>query len=60
MKVIELEQVDSKCFATIEELNELRKINECLIEDIKLLNEKLKPGALEQENEKLKENLAIL
>ena len=60
IKAIELEQVDTKCFATIEELNELRQINKCLLEDIKLLNEKLQPGALEQENEKLKENLAIL
>ena len=60
LKVSELEQVIIKHSATIEELNELRKINKCLIEDIKLLNEKLKPGAVEQENEKLKENLAIL
>ena len=60
LKASELEQVIIKHFATIEELNELRKINKCLIEDIKLLNEKLKPGAVEQENEKLKENLAIL
>ena len=60
MKASELEQVDTKCFAATEELNELRKINKCLIEDIKVLNEKLKPGAVEQENAKLKENIAIL
>ena len=51
LKASELKQVETNYLATIEELKELRKINECLLEDIKLLNEKLKPGAVEQENE---------
>ena len=60
MKASELEQADSKYYAMIEEVKELRKINQCLLEDMNLVNEKLKPGVVEQENEKLKETVAIL
>ena len=40
MKASELEQADSKYFAMIEEVKELRKINQCLLEDMNLVNEK--------------------
>ena len=60
IKARELEQANTKYLSTIKELKELRKINQCLLEDINLLNEKLKPGDVEQENAKLKETVAIL
>ena len=47
----------------VEEIVDLRAINKNLMEDLKILNENLKvlvPGAIEKENESLKEIIAIL
>ena len=60
---MESNNTKNELLETKEKLGQAQDINEKLIRDIQVLNSKLMalvPGAVERENEELKENLAVL